>query len=136
EERDERGKRVHERRGGEQRVAVDTIEPSAERKGEHAAGAQAEQRDRDREKREVVVHDDREDACQRELGHEQRGGGEGDTGEMTLHVNHRVYSGILLISCWCAEHFSPCRRFGPRRFPLRRSSRAGRTARWSRTRSR
>ena len=50
--------------------------------GEHAARAQAEQRDRDRQKREVVVHDDREDARQRELGHQQRGGDERDAGEV------------------------------------------------------
>ncbi len=49
---------------------------------EHAAGAQPEERDRDRQKREVVVHDDREDARQRELGHQERSrdGGHGNKG--------------------------------------------------------
>ena len=38
----------------------------------HAAGAQPEERDRDREECEVVVHDDRENARERELGHQER----------------------------------------------------------------
>ncbi len=42
-----------------------SIEPPARDVREHAARAQAEQRDRDRQKREVVVHHDREDARER-----------------------------------------------------------------------
>src|SRR5438477_581706 len=54
----------------QQRVGGSQFEPAAGHIGEDAAGADAEQRDGDREEREVVVHDDREDARQRELGHQ------------------------------------------------------------------
>src|SRR6185436_9237296 len=50
--------------------------------GEDAAGAEAEERNRDREEREVVVHDDREDARQRQLDHQERGRHERDAREV------------------------------------------------------
>ena len=58
------------------------IEPAPRDVREHAARAQPEQRDRDREKREVVVHDDREDARQRELGHQERARRQSDGDEL------------------------------------------------------
>ena len=63
---------------------------------EDAAGAQAEQRDRDRQEREVVVHDDREDARQRQLGHQQRGGDQRDARQVTRGARGLVLSGAPL----------------------------------------
>ena len=48
------------------------IEPTPAHVRKNAARAQAEEGDRDRQKREVVVHHHGEDARQRQFGHEQR----------------------------------------------------------------
>ena len=60
----------------------DLVQTIASQERVDAAGAQPEERDRDRQECEVVVHDDREDARERELGHQQRGrdGRHGDEG--------------------------------------------------------
>ena len=72
---DERPRRQERRRG-------DLVQTIASQERVDAAGAQPEERDRDRQECKVVVHDDREDARERELGHQQRGrdGGHGDEG--------------------------------------------------------
>ena len=90
--------RARRRRSSDWRASSASVGQRSSRRArdvrEHAAGAQAEQRDRDRQKREVVVHDDREDARQRELGHQQRGRHERDAGEVARgrrgrRVRHR-----------------------------------------------
>ena len=65
----------------QQRPAGQTIELPAPHEREDAAGTQSEQRDGDRQKREVVVHDDGKNPCQRQFRHEQSGGDAGDTNE-------------------------------------------------------
>src|SRR5207247_1046555 len=76
EQGDDRAAGVDHRFGGEERVGGPALEARAGYVGEHAAGTDAEQRNRDREEREVVIHDDRKDAGERELGHQERSGHE------------------------------------------------------------
>ena len=82
EQGDDRAAGVDHRFGGEERVGGPALEARAGYVGEHAAGTDAEQRNRDREEREMVIHDDRKDAGERELGHQERSGHERDAGEM------------------------------------------------------
>ena len=66
--------RVHQRQP--RRAATGFRSAASRRRADvngDAAGAQSEQGDRNRQKGEVVVHRDREDARQRQLGHQQRG---------------------------------------------------------------
>ena len=46
--------------------------PVGDHVGEHAAGAQSEQRDRDRQEREVVIENDRKDAGERKFEQQRR----------------------------------------------------------------
>ena len=68
---------------GEQPLGREVAPSIAHQEDVDAARAQAEERDRDRHEREVVVHRDREDARERQLGHQQRAGNQRDADEGT-----------------------------------------------------
>ena len=70
--------REHQGVPGQQARRLPGQQPAPGHEHVHAAGAQPEERDRNGQKREVVIHRDREDARERELGHQQRGGGQRD----------------------------------------------------------
>ena len=83
EERHDRADRERKGMPGEQPLRRHVAPAVAHQEHVHAARAQPEQGDRDRHEREVVVHRDREDARERQLGHEQRAGNQGDAEEGT-----------------------------------------------------
>ena len=91
EQRHDRGGRVDDGLRGEQSRRRVPIEPASGDVREHTARAQAEQGDRDGEEREVVVHDHREDARERELGHQQRRRDERDSRQISS--GDRPFSG-------------------------------------------
>ena len=76
EQRGDRTQRGDDGLTREERAGRDAIQPPACHVGEHAACAEPEQGNRDRQKGEVVIHDDRKNAGERELGHQERSGNE------------------------------------------------------------
>jgi len=81
-ERHDRAGRVEQRGPRQELVGGPALEASSCDIRAHAAGAHPEEGDRNREEREVVVHDDREDPRQRELGHQQRARDQRHAGEV------------------------------------------------------
>ena len=59
-----------------ERARAQTCQPALEQVGEHASRAQSEQRNRNREKREVIEEDDGKQARQRQF--QQQGGEAGE----------------------------------------------------------
>jgi hypothetical protein len=91
EQRNERAQRVQKGRRRQQMARWLRRQPASPHVGEHPAGADAEQRDRDRQKREVVIHDDREDARERQFGHQQRRRHQRDTSELDGERSRRLH---------------------------------------------
>src|SRR4029078_2741323 len=96
----------------------------------------AEERDRNRKKREVVVHDDREDSREGEFGHQQRGGDERDACKMAFHLGRKSLLRYPAAQCSSAARSSLPLPSGRAPFRSRRTRRASPMAHLSRTHSR
>ena len=83
-ERHDRADRVKQSSPGQEPVGGPPLEASSHDICADAAGAHSEEGDRNREEREMVVHDDRENPRQGELGHQQRARDQRDASEVPL----------------------------------------------------
>jgi len=64
---------MEQRSGGQEVHGLSPGEAMSQHVDQHATRTETEQRDRNRKESEVVIHRDREDSGERELGHEQCG---------------------------------------------------------------
>ena len=97
---------MNQRPGRQQLLGAGGGQLAAKHEHQHAAGAQPEQRDRDRQEREVVIHRHREDARQRQLGHQQCGG-DGGNAEQRGAVCHVAWQSIGSFEAFDPNDYDP-----------------------------